>query len=87
MSLTNDPAKIGVNLEADESLRCDECNSAIFKQRFILRKVSALLSPTGQEMVVPVNVMQCAECTHINEGFVPAAVWEDIQNGESNPEC
>ena len=87
MNFTNEPAKVSVNLEDAECIRCDNCESAVFKQSYVLRKVSALLSPTGKEVVVPVNIMQCSECEHVNEGFVPAAIWEDLQNGESNPEC
>jgi hypothetical protein len=36
-----------------------------------MRKLSALLSPTGQETMIPIPVFACAKCGHINKGFLP----------------
>ena len=36
-----------------------------------MRKLSALLSPTGQEAMIPIQVFACAKCGHINKGFLP----------------
>ena len=36
-----------------------------------MRKLSALLSPTGQETMIPIQVFACAKCGHINKGFLP----------------
>ena len=35
----------------------------------MLKKLSALLSPSGQEALVPVAVFACENCSHINEEF------------------
>jgi hypothetical protein len=38
---------------------------------FLLRKVSALISPTGKETVVPIQVFACDSCNHVNKEFLP----------------
>ena len=40
----------------------------------MLKRVSALLSPTGQEAIVPVGVFACEHCGHVNEEFAKADV-------------
>ncbi len=62
---------IGVGLEQTTELSCDECASTVFHPAFLLRKVSALISPTGKETIVPIQVFACDSCGHVNEEFLP----------------
>ena len=62
---------VNVKLDQTEELTCDECGCAAFKSVFLLRKVSALLSPSGKETVFPIQVFSCDSCGHINEDFLP----------------
>jgi len=50
---------------------CESCENETFVQVYQMRKLSALLSPTGQEAMIPVQVFACAKCGHINKGFLP----------------
>jgi hypothetical protein len=50
---------------------CDECGNNTFTTVMMLKAFSALLSPTGQETVVPVQVFSCTKCGHINSEFLP----------------
>ena len=50
---------------------CEKCENDTFHHIFKIRKLSALLSPTGQETMVPIQVFACVKCNHINEGFLP----------------
>jgi len=50
---------------------CESCENDTFVQVFRMRKLSALLSPTGQETMIPIQVFCCAKCGHINKGFQP----------------
>ena len=36
-----------------------------------MRKLSALLSPTGQESMIPIQIFACAKCGYVNKGFQP----------------
>ena len=50
---------------------CDECGGEAFQEAFILRRVSAILSGTGQEGFMPVQVFACFKCGNVNQGFLP----------------
>lgn len=50
---------------------CEQCQHNTFKNEFIIKTVSALLSPTGKEINVPIPIFACAKCGHINKSFFP----------------
>jgi hypothetical protein len=50
---------------------CEKCENDTFTQVFKMRKLSALLSPAGQESMIPIQVFACHKCGHINKGFLP----------------
>ena len=50
---------------------CEKCENDTFVQVYRMRKLSALLSPTGQPTMIPLQVFACAKCGHINKGFQP----------------
>jgi hypothetical protein len=66
-----DIVNIPVGLEQTDAIKCDKCESNAFSPAFLLRKVSALLSPTGKDTVIPIQVFACNSCGHINEEFMP----------------
>ncbi len=58
-------AQQGTQLNVDPSTLPDiicTCGSKHWVSAFILKKVSALISPNGQEGVVPVPDMVCCKC-------------------------
>ena len=50
-------------------VKCEKCENQTFKQSLLLRKLSALVSPNGQETLVPVQVFACEKCGHVNSEF------------------
>lgn len=48
-----------------KTLTCN-CGGIIFQNGLVLKKISAILSPTGQEIDVPIQVLHCKDC-----GLVP----------------
>ena len=50
---------------------CEKCENDTFIAVFKMRKLSALLSPTGTEAMIPIQVFACAKCGNINKGFLP----------------
>ena len=50
-------------------VKCDKCENQTFKQTLIIRKLSALVSPNGQEQYIPVGVFSCEKCGHVNAEF------------------
>ena len=50
---------------------CEKCENETFTQVYKMRKLSALLSPTGQETMIPIQAFACVESGHINKGLLP----------------
>ena len=48
---------------------CESCNGSTFKQTLLLRKMSALVAPGGQETIIPMQVFACEKCGHVNAEF------------------
>ena len=70
------PDLSNVDLTHATTLECEECKCKGFKQTLMLKKLSALLSPNGQEAMVPVAVFACEKCSHINKEFLEAEIKE-----------
>ena len=65
--------QLNVNINPDlvEDVKCEKCEGLAFISCYIMKKVPALVSPTGKEMMMPVETFSCLACGHINEEFVP----------------
>lgn len=63
--------QIRVNLEDVENISCDECENNYFIAAVMIKRISPLVSPTGQEALVPIQLFQCSKCGHVNESFLP----------------
>lgn len=61
-----------IDLKNTESTLCESCGGETFQEALILRKVSPLLTGTGKEGFLPVQVFACAKCGHVNQNFLPA---------------
>jgi uncharacterized Zn finger protein len=69
-------ANVQLDLSQAETILCEKCSNGLFIQSFFLKKLSALVSPTGQEAVIPVQVYSCGNCGHINQKLNPTASEE-----------
>ena len=48
---------------------CEACGGKTFKQTLLMRRMSGLVSPSGQEMLIPMAVFACENCGHVNKDF------------------
>ena len=69
--MNNQQPQMNVDFSQTTAEICESCENDTFTQVYKMRKLSALLSPTGQETMVPIQVFACAKCGHINKGFLP----------------
>jgi len=69
----NNPQQPQMNVDFSQTTAetCESCENETFVQVYKMRKLSALLSPTGQPTMIPIQVFACAKCGHINKGFLP----------------
>ena len=58
-----------IDMSQTTSVKCEKCENSTFKQTLLIRKMSALVSPSGQETVIPVAVFACEKCGHVNAEF------------------
>jgi len=59
---------INVDLNKVPLVRC-KCGSSTWKIVYLLKKVSALVSPTGKETLVPIQVFACDKCDSLSPLF------------------
>jgi hypothetical protein len=64
---------VQIDISKADTITCEDCGNASFIQAFFLKKISALMSPTGQESIVPIQVFSCGSC-----GAIPKKMTEQV---------
>ena len=67
-----DQLKQSIDMSKATSIKCDKCEGSTFKQTLLISKMSALVSPNGQETIIPSAVFACEKCGNINKEFQEA---------------
>ena len=58
-----------IDMSQTTPIKCEKCENSTFKQTLLIRKMSALVSPNGQETLIPVQVFACEKCGNVNPEF------------------
>jgi hypothetical protein len=68
----NNPEQPQMNIDFSQTTAqvCEKCKNDTFIQVYKMRKLSALLSPSGEEAMIPVQGYACAKCGHVNKEFL-----------------
>ena len=66
-----------IDISQTDTITCEKCGNASFIQSYFLKRVSALVSPTGKEAIVPIQVFACGNC-----GTIPKNMMSQIQPSE-----
>ena len=61
--------KVNVDMSKADDVCCDKCSGTLFQPVFHIKRLSALVSPSGQETYIPLQTFACVACGHINENF------------------
>ena len=69
----NNPQQPQMNVDFSQTTAevCEECKNETFTQVYKIRKLSALLSPTGEQAMIPIQIFACAKCGNVNPSFTP----------------
>ena len=67
----NPNAQINIDPKDLKDIGCESCGCQFFRQVSAFKRISALVSPTGKEQIVPVPTFRCDDCGFINEEFRP----------------
>ena len=68
------PSLNNVDLTHAKDIVCEKCQGRGFRQTMMLKRLSSLMSPTGQEAIIPVACFACDTCGHINKEFQEAEI-------------
>ena len=60
---------IKVDLASADEIPCEECKNTYFSPVFVIKRISPLISPTGDEKLIPLQTFRCVDCGHVNKKF------------------
>ena len=63
-------AQVQVDLSKADTIKCDDCGNYLFITSHVIKRISPILSPTGQEAIVPVQVYSCGNCGTVPKIFL-----------------
>ena len=66
-----------VDLSQADSIQCGKCDNYLFIQSFVIKKVSSIMSPTGKEAIVPIQVYSCGNCGEVPSMFLKGTGIEE----------
>jgi len=61
--------QMNIDLKNATDVGCEKCENLYFIPVVMIKKISALLSPTGEELKVPIQAFQCTSCKHVEAPF------------------
>jgi hypothetical protein len=54
--------QVKIDLSDADTMKCQKCENSIFIQGYVIKKISAIVSPTGKEVIAPIQVFNCGNC-------------------------
>ena len=70
-------AQVKVDLREADTIKCEHCGNYLFIKSTVLKRLSALVSPTGEEGIIPIEIYSCGNC-----GRVPKDMLKGTGIGE-----
>lgn len=61
---------IDVNLNDADDIVCKSCGGIHFTSILRLKRISPVISPTGEPIVVPIQLWQCDGCGVVDESIL-----------------
>ena len=77
--------QVQVDLRDAETIKCEDCNNYLWIQSFVLKRLSALVSPSGQEALVPIQVYSCGNCGKVADGMLDGSGVDDKPKSSFDP--
>ena len=62
--------QVQVDLSKADTIKCDDCGNYLFITAHVIKRLSAIISPTGQEALIPVQVYSCGNCGRVPKMFL-----------------
>ena len=62
---------ININPKDLTDVVCEKCGCQAFEMVFLFKKLSAGMSPSGKDTMIPLQTYRCIDCKHTNKEFLP----------------
>lgn len=70
--MENTKQQMNIDLTQATDLECKECGNKVFTPTFVLKHLSALLSPNGKASFIPTQIFSCSKCHQVPDEFLSA---------------
>ncbi len=64
-------AQVKVDLKDAENVKCEKCGNYSFVETYFIKRLSPLVSPTGQEALIPIQTFACGNCGEVSKMMAP----------------
>ena len=54
--------QVKIDLSDADTMKCQKCGNSIFIQGYVIKRISAIVSPTGEEVIAPIQFFNCGNC-------------------------
>ena len=68
-----EPQPVKLDLSQADTMKCEDRGNYVWIKATIIKRISALMSPTGQEALAPIDIYSCGNC-----GKVPSSMLKDV---------
>jgi len=69
--------QVKVDLSQAETTKCEHCGNYLFIKSSIIKRLSALVSPTGEEALIPIEVYSCGNCGKVPKTMLQGSGIEE----------
>ena len=73
-------SEVKVDLKQADTVKCDDCGNYLFITAHVIKRLSPIISPTGQEALIPVQVYSCGNCGKVPKMFLEGSGLGDEIN-------
>ena len=77
-------AQVKVDLSQAETMKCEHCENYLFISSTIIKRLSAILSPSGEETLIPIDVYSCGNCGRVPKTMLEGSGIEETPTEEDN---
>ena len=80
--MINEQQEANKLMENATDILCPKCGSPVYEKVAMIKKLSAIISPSGQEQIIPIEGFRCIECKYI---MTPTDVTGNTSTEENKP--
>tara|TARA_R100001463_G_scaffold56785_2_gene108950 strand:+ start:122 stop:385 length:264 start_codon:yes stop_codon:yes gene_type:complete len=72
--------QVKVDLSQAETMKCEHCGNYLFIKSSLIKRLSPLVSPTGEEALIPIEIFSCGNCGKVPKSMLKGSGIEEEIN-------